>query len=176
MHAATHFLAIPAAQSGSNSQISPLVHRYSSCSSLEFRVLPFSLRPTLCRKSAARAEAVRRLTARARVCVWVSVCARASWHRAVTDGMLCAALGKVRKCWDWTGDLPCLLRRRTRYSPLSHLPGSLSFFQEHVCSAVLNRNAPCVLFHNTIHRKKYKNKNHSTLRKKIHSLLHIRRL
>lgn len=112
VHAATNFLAIPAAQSGSNSHLSPLVHHYSSCSSLEFRVLPFSLRPTLWRKSAARAHVVRRLTARACVCV------RASWHRAVTGGMLCAALGKVRKCWDWIEIFPCLLRR-TRYSPLS---------------------------------------------------------
>lgn len=49
----------PEAQSGSNNNsLSPLVHHYSSCSSLEFRVLPFSLRLTLWRKSAARAHAV----------------------------------------------------------------------------------------------------------------------
>lgn len=47
VHAATNFLTIPAAQYDNNNRLSPLVHHYSSCSSLEFRVLPFSLRPTL---------------------------------------------------------------------------------------------------------------------------------
>ncbi len=92
---------------------------------------------------------------RARACVYEWVCVRAR------PGTAQSVVGCCARLWVKWGNVgteleifPCLLRRRTRYSPLSHLPGSLSFFQEHVCSAVLNRNAPCVLFHNTIHRKK----------------------
>lgn len=84
-HAALNFLAIPEALSGS-SRLSPLVHHCSSCSSLEFRVLPFSLRPTLWRKSAARAHAVRRLT------VCACVCARARPGTAQSLVGCCARL------------------------------------------------------------------------------------